>query len=84
MGKERTPHPTQKPIKAVQWLVEYLSNEGDLVLDPFSGAGTIAVVAKSLGRNFIAIELNPEYCQWAEERIKNLDSGINQKRLGLT
>ena len=83
MGKERTPHPTQKPIKAVQWLVEYLSNEGDIVLDPFSGAGTFAVIAKSLGRNFIGIEVNPEYCQWAEERLKKIDSVVNQNCLGL-
>ncbi len=83
MGKERTSHPTQKPIKAVQWLVEYLSNEGDIILDPFSGTGTFALVAKSLGRNYIGIEINPEYCQWAEERIKNADSLMNQRHLGL-
>ena len=65
-------------------MVRYLSNEGDLVLDPFSGAGTIAVVAKSLGRNFIGIELNPEYCKWAEERLKKIDSVVNQNCLGLT
>ena len=51
-----------------------------IVLDPFIGSGTTGLVAKQLGRDFIGIELNPDYCKLAEERLKNLDSGINQKR----
>ncbi|MCD6402254.1 site-specific DNA-methyltransferase, partial [bacterium] len=42
-----------------------------IVLDPFIGSGTTAVVAKKLGRDFIGIELNPEYVKMAEKRIKN-------------
>jgi DNA modification methylase len=45
------------------------SRGGDLVLDPFTGSGTVGVVAKRHNRNFVGVELNPEYAQIAEERI---------------
>ena len=45
------------------------SNPGDLVLDPFSGSGTTAKAAKELGRRFLGLEINPEYCAIAERRI---------------
>jgi len=44
--------------------------DGGIVLDPFLGSGTTALVAKQLGRDFIGIELNPEYCKMAEERLQ--------------
>ena len=43
-----------------------------VVLDPFFGAGTVGVVAKKLGRNFIGIELKKEYCEMAERRINKV------------
>lgn len=46
---------------------------GGLVLDPFSGAGTTALVAMQLGRHYVGIDLNPEYCKLAEKRIINAD-----------
>lgn len=70
---ENTAHPTQKPEKLVAKLVLASSKEGDLVLDPFAGSGTTAVVAKKLGRNFIGIEQNPRYCAWAEYRLERAD-----------
>lgn len=51
---------------------------GGVILDPFMGSGTTALVAKKLGREFIGIELNPEYCKLAEKRIA---AWINQSRL---
>lgn len=42
-----------------------------IVLDPFSGAGTTACVAKSIGRNYIGIEINPQYVEMSEKRIAN-------------
>jgi site-specific DNA-methyltransferase (adenine-specific) len=48
------------------------SNEGDLVIDPFSGSGTTAVVAEQLNRHWMACDLDAEYNQWAIERIKNV------------
>ena len=49
---------------------------GGVVLDPFFGSGTTGAVAKRLGRQYIGIDLNPAYCQAAEERIQEIpDSG---------
>ena len=50
-------------------LVATWSNPGDVVLDPFSGSGTTAKAAKELGRRFLGLEINPEYCRIAEQRI---------------
>ena len=46
--------------------------EDGIVLDPFIGSGTTAVVAKKLGRNYIGIDINPEYCKMAQERLQGL------------
>jgi DNA modification methylase len=48
------------------------SKVGDTILDPFSGAGTTGLVAEKLGRNFVGIELNPDYAEMAEKRINNV------------
>ena len=58
------------PPDLVEPCVRIGSAPGDVVLDPFSGAGTVGVVCKRLGREHIGIELNPEYVAVAEERIK--------------
>ncbi|NBK18585.1 site-specific DNA-methyltransferase [Anaerotruncus sp. 1XD42-93] len=58
------------PEKLVEPCILAGCPEGGLVLDPFAGSGTTGVVAKHLARNFIGIELNPEYCRMADERIR--------------
>lgn len=68
---ENTAHPTQKPEKLIAKLILASSDENSLVLDPFAGSGTTAVVAKKLGRNYIGIEQNPLYCAWTEKRLEN-------------
>ncbi len=67
---ENTAHPTQKPEKLLAKLILASSDSGDIVLDPFLGSGTTAVVAKKLGRKFIGIEQNPTYCAWAMKRLE--------------
>jgi len=62
-------HPTQKPEELIEKLVLASSNVGDLVLDPFSGSGTTAVVCKKNKRNFIGFELDGDYYAKAIERI---------------
>lgn len=71
---ENTAHPTQKPEKLIAKLMLASSNVGDLVLDPFAGSGTTAVVAKKLDRNYIGIEQNPRYCAWAEYRLERAET----------
>lgn len=63
-------HSTQKPESLIRHFVEILSNPNDWVLDPFMGSGTTGVVAKRTGRNFIGVELNPEYYNLALARIE--------------
>jgi site-specific DNA-methyltransferase (adenine-specific) len=65
------PHPTQKPIQLLRYIVEQYTKEGETVLDPFVGSGTTAVACKQLKRNFIAIEKNEEYAAIAKERLAN-------------
>ena len=66
---ENTDHPTQKPEKLYAKLILASSKEGDVVFDPFLGSGTASVVAKKLKRSYCGIELNEEYCLWAEKRL---------------
>lgn len=63
-------HPCPKPVEWAKGLVGLLSNENDLILDPFLGSGTTAVACKHLKRNYIGIEISPEYCKIAEERLR--------------
>ena len=67
---ENTDHPTQKPEKLIAKLILASSNPDDLVLDPFLGSGTTAVTVKKLGRRFLGVELNQEYCCWALKRLQ--------------
>ena len=69
---EKTPHPTQKPEELVRKLVLASSHEGDLVLDPFSGSGTTAVVAQQLHRRWLACDSKMEYNQWAMQRLQHV------------
>lgn len=71
---ERTIHPTQKPENVMSTLVQWLTNEGDTILDPFMGSGTTGVAASRLGRDFIGIELDPDYFKIAQARIQ--DAGM--------
>lgn len=71
---ENTDHPTQKPEKLYAKLILASSKEGDVVFDPFLGSGTTSVVAKKLNRKYCGIELNEEFCLWAEKRIKIADT----------
>lgn len=66
---EKTPHPTQKPEELLRKIILASSNENDIVLDPFIGSGTTAVCAKQLNRQFIGIEQNEEYLNWAVNRL---------------
>ena len=67
---ENTAHPTQKPEKLLAKLILASSNAGDVVFDPFLGAGSTSVTARKLGRHYVGIEINEQYCSWAEKRLE--------------
>ncbi|GHT76047.1 methyltransferase [Bacteroidia bacterium] len=67
---ENTDHPTQKPEKLIAKLILASCPANGIVFDPFLGSGTTSVVAKKLGRNYCGIEMNTEYCCWAEKRLQ--------------
>jgi DNA modification methylase len=67
--KVKNNHPTCKPIKLMSWLTTLASREGDIVLDPFCGSGTTPIAAKMLGRQYIGIDKEEEYCEIARKRI---------------
>lgn len=62
------PHPAPFPVALIQRIIS--STNAKTVLDPFMGSGTTAIATKSLDRDYIGIEISPEYCKMAEERIK--------------
>lgn len=62
-------HPAQKPIYVMKWIIERLTNEGDVVLGPFIDSGSTSVACKELNRRFIGIELNNKYYDIAYNRI---------------
>lgn len=66
-------HPAVFPNYIVQELIKLLSKEHDLVLDPFCGSGTTCIAAKTLNRNYLGIEINPEYVALANKRLAQND-----------
>lgn len=74
---ENTAHPTQKSEKLIAKIMLASSNPSDIVFDPFLGSGTTSVVAKKLGRRYIGIEVNEQYCVWAEQRLAMAESDMS-------
>lgn len=70
-------HPAQKPVAILKKLITIASNENDVVFDPFMGVGSTGVAALELNRNFIGFEINPEYYQAAELRLKNANMQLS-------
>ncbi len=64
-------HPTQKPLMLMHHLIEKHSDDNDVVLDTFAGAATTLVAAKKLNRQYVGCELDKEFFDKAEERLRN-------------
>jgi site-specific DNA-methyltransferase (adenine-specific) len=62
-------HPTLKPLKLMSKFIQWHTEQGDLVLDPFMGSGTTLRAAKNLGRRAIGIEIEEKYCEIAAKRL---------------
>lgn len=76
-------HPTQKPLRLIEWLVKTFTNEGDTVLDNCMGSGTTGVACINTGRLFIGIEMNEKYFEVAQKRLSQIaDEGSKGKRGG--
>ncbi len=69
-SNEKCGHPSQKPEGLITNLMRCCTDEGDVVLDPFLGSGTTAVVAERLKRSWMGIELDIKYVEMARQRIK--------------
>jgi adenine-specific DNA-methyltransferase len=68
-SKERTPHPAQFPLAVIDRIVKACSREGDIVLDPFLGSGTVAEVALRNNRRVVGFEIEPKYIKLTATRI---------------
>jgi len=66
-------HPTQKPVRLMQALIELTTKPGHLVLDPFAGSGSTLVAAKASGRRCCGIEIDPDMCTIIGERLSVTD-----------
>jgi len=73
---EKLVHPNEKPIPLLYMLIDATTNKDDIVLDCFAGSGATLVASQKTNRNFIGIEISPEYCKIAEERLKNLQGTL--------
>ena len=73
---EKVDHPTQKPIKLLEHFIRAYTDKGDIVLDFTMGSGSTGVACKSLGRNFIGIELEEYYYNMAVERLKEVQTKL--------
>lgn len=69
LGKERTAHPTQKPINLMKEVIQIHTNENDIILDPFMGTGSTGVASLALNRGFIGIEREFEWFNIAQQRL---------------
>ena len=76
-NKDERFHPTQKPTQIICQLLNYYTNENDLILDPFMGSFTTAVACHKLGRRFIGAELDEEYYKLGSERLESVQSQIS-------
>lgn len=65
-------HPSIFPLKVIEKLVSLLSKKDSMILDPFCGSGQICFMAKSLNRQYLGIDLNPDYCEITKKRLRNI------------
>ncbi len=76
LGKERTKHPTQKPLALMQEIIRIHTNENDIILDPFMGVGSTGEAACNENRHFIGIEQEFEWFQIAQKRLEAKKSSL--------
>jgi len=75
------PHPTQKPYELLRRIILSSTDKGDVVLDPFVGAGTTSVVARDHGRHSVGIEVNKEYMDIIKKRIEKRQEPTSNEKI---
>ncbi|MFX1555500.1 MAG: DNA-methyltransferase [Promethearchaeota archaeon] len=75
--KDRDQHPCQLPIKLMERIIKLTTNPGDVVFDPFCGAGTTAIVSKMFKRHFITTDIDEKYVEIAKRNLKLLQPTLN-------
>lgn len=77
MHKDVRFHPTQKPSQLFKAILNFYTKEGDLIFDPFAGSCVVPVCCHNMQRNFIACEINKEYCEkgskWLDKEMSQLN-----------
>ena len=69
-------HSAAFPNSLPEWFIKLFTKENDLILDPFIGSGTTATVADKMGRNYIGIDINNEYCEMTKDKIEFNSKGL--------
>ncbi|MEG3986512.1 site-specific DNA-methyltransferase [Microcoleus sp. S28C3] len=84
-SKEHTPHPAQFPVAVVDRIIKSASNLNEIVLDPFMGSGTTAIVALSLQGQAIGFEIMADYCDIEPNRVDDFltDKELREAQLSL-
>ncbi len=77
----RVGHPAPFPVELPYRLIQLYTFEGDVVLDPFAGAGTTCIAALKTNRRYVAYDIDQEYCEMAENRIRKFLRELNRKTL---
>jgi site-specific DNA-methyltransferase (adenine-specific) len=77
--KRQGKHPSQKPLALMERIIKAATNPLDLVLDCFSGSGSTLVACQKLGRNFIGIEKDKDYCLLSNKRLKDIQIDVINK-----
>lgn len=79
--KQQGKHPTQKPLRLLYRIILASTNEGDTVMDPFNGSGTTGIAANLLGRKYIGIEQDEQFCELSMRRRQALEDENTRKKL---
>ncbi len=77
-GKDGGLHPTQKPVRLMQALIELTTSPGHVVCDPFCGSGTTLIAARMLERHFLGVEISEEFYRAATKRLRDLEADLKQ------
>jgi hypothetical protein len=82
VARERTGYPSQKPEALLERIIGALSDEGDLVLDPYAGSGTTLTVARRMRRAFLGVDASPVALDTTRERLATAGSPVTERAWG--